>query len=174
MHWITSTLLLYVVGVASQNTTCNRCEDAAHGFASLNGGTTGGKGGRTVLANSWQELKTYAASNGSLIIRVNGLINSGERGYEIPIANDKTIIGIGKSSGLIGGGFAIKGTKNIILRNLQVSDTRIPEDWPGKSEDWDGIQVDNGTNIWIDHMEVCFNPLFYYSTSRLTSSSSHA
>ena len=143
-----------MVGVASQNTICKHCEDVAHGFASLNGGTTGGKGGRTVFANTWQELKTYASHNGSLIVRVNGLLNSGDRGYEIPITNNKTIIGIGKNSGLVGGGFAIKGTKNIILRNLQVSDTRIPEDWPGKTEDWDGIQVDNGTNIWIDHMKV--------------------
>lgn len=154
MYWTATTLLLLVATAASQNTTCKRCEDVAHGFASLNGGTSGGRGGRTVVAGTWQELSTYAASNGSLIIRVNGLIKSGEPGYEIPIASDKTIIGIGKSSGLIGGGFAIKGTKNIILRNLQVSDTRIPSDWPGKTEDWDGIQVDNGTNVWIDHMTV--------------------
>lgn len=26
--------------------------------------------------------------------------------------------------------------------------------WPGKTKDWDGIQVDAGTNIWIDHVKV--------------------
>lgn len=156
MHWRTgATALLLAVGVVAQNSsTCKHCEDEAHGFASLNGGTTGGKGGLTVIANTWQELKDYAAQEEPLIIRVNGQITSGERGYEIPIASNKTIIGIGKDSGLIGGGFAVKGTRNVILRNLQVSDTRIPEDWPGKTEDWDGIQVDTGTNIWIDHMKV--------------------
>ncbi|KAH7077445.1 pectin lyase fold/virulence factor [Paraphoma chrysanthemicola] len=153
MRWKTGTLFLFASAVASQNVTCKRCEDVAHGFASLNGGTKGGKGGKVVVANTWQELKTYAAQNGSLIVRVNGLLNADTRGFEIPIASDKTIIGVGKNSGIIGGGFAVKGTKNIILRNLQVSDTRIPEDWPGKTEDWDGVQVDTGTNIWIDHMK---------------------
>jgi pectate lyase len=154
MHWKVSILFLCVSSVASQNTTCKRCEDVAHGFASLNGGTTGGKGGRIVFANTWQELKSYASQNGSLIVRVSGLLRADDHGFEIPIASDKTIIGVGKRSGVVGGGFAIKGTKNIILRNLQVSDTRIAEDWPGKTEDWDGIQVDTGSNIWIDHMKV--------------------
>lgn len=154
MQLTTATLLLLATRTFSQNTTCRHCEDGAHGFASLNGGTTGGKGGRIVYANTYQELKSYAAQNGSLIIRVNGTLSAEPKGYEIPISSHKTIIGVGKDTKVIGGGFAIKGTRNIILRNIQVSDTRIPEDWPGKTEDWDGIQVDNGTNVWIDHMTV--------------------
>lgn len=165
MHWSRSALILGATTVLAQNTTCKHCEDVAHGFASLNGGTSGGKGGRIVLANNWDDLKRYASQDGPLIVRVNGSIKSGEQGFEIPIASNKTIIGVGKSSGLVGGGFAIKGTKNIILRNLQVSDTRIAEDWPGKSEDWDGIQVDNGTNIWIDHMKVSFRLFLTHTES---------
>ncbi|KAH9874843.1 hypothetical protein J1614_004330 [Plenodomus biglobosus] len=138
---------------AQNASVCKHCEDVAHGFASLNGGTTGGQGGPTVIARTWQELRDYAARNGSLIIRVDGVLESGTRGFEIPIASHKTIIGMGKGSGVVGGGFAIKGNRNIVLRNLQVSDTRIAEDWPGKGEDWDGLQVDGGFNIWIDHMK---------------------
>ena len=152
MQLTTAALLLLATQAFSQNTTCGHCEDEAHGFASLNGGTIGGKGGKIVHANTYQELKSYAAQNGSLIIKVNGALIAEPKGYEIPIASHKTIIGVGKTAKVIGGGFAVKGTRNIILRNLQVSDTRIPEDWPGKTEDWDGIQVDNGTNIWIDHV----------------------
>lgn len=154
MHLTTAILLLLVTQVLSQNQTCLHCEDEAHGFASVNGGTIGGKGGKTVFANTYQELKSFVVQNGSLIVRVNGALVAEPKGYEIPIASHKTIIGVGKTAKVIGGGFAIKGTRNIILRNLQVSDTRIPKDWPGKTEDWDGIQVDNGTNIWIDHMKV--------------------
>jgi len=154
MRLTTAALLLFATRGLSQNTTCLHCEDEAHGFASLNGGTVGGKGGKIVYANTYDELKNYAAQNGSLVIRVNGALIAEPKGYEIPIASHKTIIGVGKIGKVIGGGFAIKGTHNIILRNLQVSDTRIPSDWPGKTEDWDGIQVDNGTNIWIDHMTV--------------------
>lgn len=157
MHWKRSALLAFAAGVASQNVTeCKHCEDEAHGFASLNGGTTGGKGGPIVVATTYKELVDYAAQDGPLIIRVNGTLKAEKTGFEIPISSNKTIIGVGKNSGVLGGGFAIKGTRNIILRNLQVSDTRIQADWPGKTEDWDGIQVDTGINIWIDHMKVRF------------------
>jgi pectate lyase len=125
---------------------CEHCDDEAHGFASLGSSTTGGKGGDIVVAEP-------------LIIRVEGEIVSEPKGFEIPIASNKTIIGIGSTAHLVGGGFAIKGTSNIILRNLEISDTRIPEDWPGKTEDWDGIQVDTGTNIWLDHLKVCVNKI---------------
>lgn len=154
MHWKSAFLFLLITTIASQNTTCDRCEDEAHGFASLNGGTVGGKGGQIVFANTFQELRDYASQQGPLIIRVNGELTAEPRGFEIPIASNKTIIGVGKDAKVLGGGFAVKETRNIILRNLQVSDTRILEDWPGKGEDWDGIQVDTGTNIWIDHVKV--------------------
>lgn len=77
--------------------------------------------------------------------------------FEIPIASNKTIIGVGATAHLIGGGFAIEGTSNITLRNLEISDTRIPEHWAGKTEDWDGVQVDAESNIWLDHLEVSAN-----------------
>jgi pectate lyase len=137
-----------------QEADCLHCEDEAHGFASLNGGTFGGRGGEIVVATSHNELVDFASQEGPLIIRVEGEIISDPTGYEIPIASNKTIIGIGDSAHLIGGGFSIAGTSNIVLRNLEVSDTRIDDDWPGKTEDWDGIQVDTGTNIWIDHVRV--------------------
>ncbi|KAH7128263.1 pectin lyase fold/virulence factor [Dendryphion nanum] len=158
MHWSSSVLLYFASLAASQSTNtttppCKRCNETAHGFASLNGGTTGGNGGPTVFATTYQELRDYAARAGPLIIRINTTLTASPRGYEIPIASNKTIIGVGQNGKVSGGGFAIQGTRNIILRNLEVSDTRIPSDWPGKTEDWDGIQVDNGTNIWIDHMK---------------------
>ncbi|TDZ61510.1 Pectate trisaccharide-lyase [Colletotrichum trifolii] len=103
------------------------------GFASLNGGTTGGKGGRIVTARSHAELVALANATEPLVIR--------------------TIVGVGAGAKIVGGGFVgIANHSNIILGNLQISDTYIPEDYNGRSEDWDGLQVDTGTNIWIDHV----------------------
>ena len=138
---------------------CEHCEDEAHGFASLGSSTTGGKGGDIVVATTHEELVDYASREEPLIIRVEGEIVSEPKGFEIPIASNKTIIGVGSTAHIVGGGFAIKGTSNIILRNLEISDTRIPEDWPGKTEDWDGIQVDTGKNIWLDHLKVCVSKI---------------
>lgn len=112
-----------------------------------------------MIATSHKELLDFASQEGPLIIRVEGEIVSDPTGFEITIASNKTIIGIGESAHLLGGGFSIAGTSNIILRNLEVSDTRLVDDWPGKTEDWDGIQVDAGSNIWIDHVKVSEGPL---------------
>ena len=61
MHWRASTLLLFEASAVSQNssTPCKRCGDVAHGFASLNGGTTGGKGGPVVIATTHKHLLNF-------------------------------------------------------------------------------------------------------------------
>lgn len=132
--------------------TCAKCDEVAHGFASLNGGTSGGKGGRIVTASTHAQLKTYAASNETLIIRINGILQSDPVGYEVPISSNKTVIGVGAKSGIYGGGLAIKNQKNVIVRNIEITGTYDPEDYPGKEDDWDALQVDNSTNIWIDYV----------------------
>lgn len=106
--------------------SCARCNETAHGFASLNGGTTGGNGGKIVTVTKHKDLVKYAAMTEPLIIRVSGTLKSDPKGFEIPINSHKTIIGVGKTGAIVGGGFGIKNTKNIILRNLAISDTYIP------------------------------------------------
>lgn len=138
---------------------CAGCEDVAHGFASLNGGTYGGRGGRIVTATEHAELVKYAAMDEPLIIRVDGTLVAEPKGFEVPIKSNKTIIGVGQTGHILGGGFGIMEESNIIIRNLEISDTYIPEDYNGKSEDWDGIQIDTGSNIWIDQVKVTIDML---------------
>jgi pectate lyase len=147
-------IVLIPAVLAAPNATCARCEEVAHGFASLNKGTIGGKGGQIVTAETHADLKRYAGMTEPLIIRVSGTLTAEPRGYEIPIKSHKTIIGVGKTGAIVGGGFGINNQSNIILRNLEIRDTYIPTDYNGKTEDWDGIQVDTGKNIWIDHVKV--------------------
>ncbi|PGH14923.1 hypothetical protein AJ79_02786 [Helicocarpus griseus UAMH5409] len=134
--------------------SCARCDEVAHGFASLNGGTYGGRDGTVVTATTFEQLKEYAGSEEPLIIRVDGALTAEPLGYEVPIKSDKTIIGVGNTGHIVGGGFNINQEKNIIIRNLEISDTYIPEDYNGKTEDWDAIQIDTGSNIWIDHVKL--------------------
>lgn len=152
----TAALLLAPVALTAPTAevSCARCDEVATGFASLNGGTTGGKGGRIVTVTTHADLVKYAAMDEPLIIRIDGVLTSEPKGFEVPIKSNKTIIGVGRNGAVVGGGFGIKNQKNIILRNLEIRDTYIPEDYNGKSEDWDGIQVDTGVNIWIDHCKV--------------------
>ncbi|KAF3922933.1 hypothetical protein ABW20_dc0101242 [Dactylellina cionopaga] len=126
------------------------CQAAAHGFASLNGGTTGGNGGTVVVVNNWADLKKYATSSGKYVIKVSGKIVATTTGEEIPVTNDKTIVGIGSTGEIYGGGFGFNNVKNIIIRNLKIGNT-YDGDWDGKTHDWDGIQSDTSSNIWVDH-----------------------
>ena len=149
-----STLLLAASALAGDQ-TCAECDVEAHGFASLNGGTTGGKGGRIVTAKTHDDLIQYAASTEPLIIRVDGMIKANPFGFEVPIKSDKTIIGVGAKSGIEGGGLNINAQKNIIIRNLKIHGTFDGEtNWAGKDGDYDAIQIDNSTNIWIDGNHV--------------------
>lgn len=130
------------------------------GFASMNGGTTGGAGGTTTTVSTGTDLQN-AINNatGPIIIYVNGTItpaNSGSltkidvKGSDDPEADwikDISIIGVGTSGELNGIGIKIWRAKNIIIRNLKIHHVNIG--------DKDAIEIQGpGGNVWIDHNEL--------------------
>lgn len=127
--------------------------DEADGFAALDGGTTGGAAGETVTATTYEGLERYATAAEPYVIRVADAITVPEKGHEIPVGSDKTIVGVGTSGEIVGGGFFLgEGTSNVIIRNLTIRDTRMPEDDPDdKDFDFDAIQMDTADHVWIDH-----------------------
>jgi pectate lyase len=96
------------------------CQDNADGFASLNGGTTGGNGGTVVTVTTFSDLVKYAAASGPYVIKVSGRITVTPFGYEIPVSDDKTIIGVGTTGEIYQGGFGLKPANNVIIRNLKI------------------------------------------------------
>jgi pectate lyase len=123
------------------------------GFAATGGGTTGGAGGTTVTVSNQADLARYASASGAYVIRVAAAINVSPIGTEIPVTSNKTIVGVGTSGQIVGGGFFLgAGTRNVIIRNLTIRDTRMAADDPGDDVyDYDGIQMDTADHIWIDH-----------------------
>jgi pectate lyase len=87
------------------------------------------------------------------VIRVAGTINISPKGTELRVASNKTIIGVGTSGQIVGGGFFLgTGVSNVIIRNLTIRDTLMPDDDPGDDAyDYDAIQLDTANRIWIDH-----------------------
>ena len=133
--------------------------DAPTGFASVRGlgqnGTTGGARGRRVTVTTQQELARWAARKAPCVIRVAGRIKMQPKGTEIRVVSDKTIIGAGKNGQIIGGGFFLPpGTHNVIIRNLTIRDTYVEGDPEGKTQDFDGLQIDSAHHIWIDHCHL--------------------
>jgi pectate lyase len=123
------------------------------GFAATGGGTTGGAGGTTVTVTTQADLEKYATASAAHVIKVAAAITITPKGTEIKVKSNKTIVGVGRSGEIVGGGFFLgAGTRNVIIRNLTIRDTQMPSDDPDDKEfDYDGIQMDTADHIWIDH-----------------------
>ncbi|MEU1937287.1 pectinesterase family protein [Streptomyces coeruleorubidus] len=131
----------------------DRWTDRPHGFASLAGGTTGGAGGKVVTVTDQAALAKYAAAEEPYVIRVKGSLDMDPFGTEIPVASDKTIIGVSDTAEIVHGGFTLDpGTHNVIIRNLAIRDTAIEGNWDCKDTDYDGIRLDTAHHVWIDHI----------------------
>ncbi|KAH8831863.1 pectate lyase Pel-34K [Flagelloscypha sp. PMI_526] len=143
---LTYFLLFLPLAFATVVPRADPCEASADGFATKGTGTTGGAGGTVVTVSTQTDLEKYAAASGPYIIKVKGKITITPLGKEIPVANDKTIVGIGSTAEIYQGGFGMNGGKNVILRNLHIGNTGATAD-----TDYDGFQIDTSSNIWIDH-----------------------
>jgi len=112
------------------------------GFASVPAlglsGTTGGAGGPTVTVDTSAELLDAIDTIGPMTIKVVGRITiSSKQG----VRPHKTIVGVGSSATIAGGGFDFYRSYNVIVRNLTFVD----------AED-DAINVGQESHhIWIDH-----------------------
>ena len=118
------------------------------GFATLNGGTTGGLGGDTVTVTTRSELYNYAGSPNAYVIQVQDTIELNL--YEmIEVKGNKTIVGLGFNAAIRYGGLQIEGD-NVIIQNLEIFDS-YDGDWSGDSHSTDAMTVYGAKNVWIDH-----------------------
>ncbi|KAM0718060.1 hypothetical protein Q7P37_006392 [Cladosporium fusiforme] len=115
------------------------------GYASLNGGTTGGAGGKTVTVSTYADLVAAVKDDSPAIVYVKGKLTGSDK---IRVGSNKSILGIDSSSGLTGVGLFVRNAKNVIIRNLAISKVRTGN--PGG----DAIGVQESTNIWIDHCDL--------------------
>jgi len=123
------------------------------GFASVNAmgfnGTTGGCGGPTVTVTTAAELADYAGRAGPYIIRVSGTISFDDM---ITVVANKTIVGVGTTAHITGGGLQLGSTtrpgNNVIIQSIRFSNASD-----------DSVSVTNSAHhVWIDHNE--FGPGF--------------
>lgn len=62
------------------------------------------------------------------------------------VGSNKTVIGIGPESGIKGKGLRLRKVKNVVIRNLTISDIN-----QGKIFAGDGVTLDEADHVWIDH-----------------------
>jgi pectate lyase len=109
------------------------------GFASMNGGVTGGQGGPVVTVTTAEELSAAVdGANTATIILVKGTINVVG---EVPARGNKTIVGLGTDACIFGSGFGWNTKSNVIVQNITFGDA--PDDL---------LKINNKCmNFWIDH-----------------------
>lgn len=134
------------------------------GYASMNGGVTGGAGpnGRVVFVSTGQQLHDELYANERrhkgdkkygdpvpLVIYVNGTItptnSGGQRKIDMKDQAAVSIIGLGDGGEFDGTGLKIVRSQNVIIRNLRIHHIRSPED---------GIEIQDSSNIWIDRNSI--------------------
>ncbi|WP_316748983.1 pectate lyase [Pedobacter gandavensis] len=115
--------------------------DEPIGYASVNGKTTGGKGGQTVTVKTFAELKTAVTSKSPLIIMVSGTITGTGM---LQVESNKSILGL-PGSRLNGASLLIYGKNNVIVRNMTISNVIS----------YSNIIIKEGAHhVWIDHCEL--------------------
>lgn len=65
----------------------------------------------------------------------------------IIVNSDKSIVGVGANGVIKGKGLYIKGTKNIIIQNIHITELNPQYVWGG-----DAITLDGADLVWIDHV----------------------
>lgn len=118
------------------------------GFATQNGGTTGGKGKSEVTVDNVTDLKNYAKAGNKIIYVKPGT-------YMGPIEVGSNVTIYGYQGAIIaqpttGSAMKLSGSSNVIIRNLKFKGIGAHDD-----DDEDCLQVNHESkNVWIDHVDI--------------------
>ncbi|MFJ8540875.1 polysaccharide lyase family 1 protein [Streptomyces sp. NPDC093586] len=141
--------------------------DGATGYATQNGGTTGGAGGRTVRATTGtaihEALCNRASSSTPIVIQVEGTINHGNTTkvsggscntaadrIELKQVSNVTIVGVGSGAVFDQLGIHIRESSNIVVQNVTVRNVKKSGSPTSNGGDAIGMESDV-RNVWVDH-----------------------
>ncbi|MEV8591766.1 pectate lyase [Streptomyces sp. NPDC052012] len=162
--------LAAVAGVTLSAPTASAAAAGPTGYATQNGGTTGGAGGQTVRATTGtqihQALCGRASSSTPITIQVEGTINHGNTtqvsGGSCSTAADKielkqisnvTLVGVGSGAVFDQLGIHIRESSNIIIQNVTVRNVKKSGSPTSNGGDAIGMESDV-RNVWVDHVTL--------------------
>ncbi|EKD14555.1 hypothetical protein MBM_07276 [Drepanopeziza brunnea f. sp. 'multigermtubi' MB_m1] len=118
--------------------------DVGTGFASLNGGTTGGGSATPVTVSDYAGLVAAVAGVEPKVVIITGPIE--HSGEPVNIGSHTTLVGADSSVVLTGFGLLIRENKNVIVRNIAVA--KVP------ATNGDAVGMQYAENVWLDHMDL--------------------
>lgn len=166
----TALALATTTGVVMSMSQASAQAGAASGYATENGGTTGGEGGETVRATTGTQIHEAlcgrAGTDTPLTIEVEGTINHGNTtdvdGESCDTADDVielkgisnvTIIGTGGGAVFDQIGIHIRESSNIIIRNVTIQNVKKSGSPTSNGGDAIGMEKDV-RNVWVDHTNL--------------------
>ncbi|GAA5858877.1 hypothetical protein JCM8547_007139 [Rhodosporidiobolus lusitaniae] len=125
--------------VATSSTSIKASTDV-FGFASLNGGTTGGAGGSETTVSDLDTLRDAVEGDDAAIIYIDGIITGD--GETVKVGSNKSILPAngGGADGLTGGGLMVKEASNVIIQGLSFSKSPAPTDL---------VAIQESTNVFV-------------------------
>src|SRR5215831_5109920 len=123
------------------------------GFASLNGGTTGGGSATPQVVTTLSQFNTAAKGTTAAVIFVSGNLGQGTA----TIGSNKTIVGCSGTNPTLSGHVKITSSTNLIIRNLNIvgfncAPPDVDTSNGGQCQNGqDAITVQKSHNIWFDH-----------------------
>ncbi|MCX5065717.1 polysaccharide lyase family 1 protein [Micromonospora lupini] len=157
-------------GVVLQDPQPAAAVGAATGYATQNGGTTGGAGGQTVRASTGTAIHAAlcgrASSSTPITIEVTGTINHGNTSkvsgsscntadgvIELKQISNVTIIGVGSGAVFDQLGIHLRDSSNIIIQNVTVRN--VKKSGSPTSNGGDAIGMESTVrNVWVDHVTL--------------------
>jgi pectate lyase len=167
---LATTALVAATGAVLSIPEASAATGGVTGYATQNGGTTGGAGGQTVRATTGTAIHTAlctrASSSTPIIIQVEGTINHGNTTkvsgsscntaadvIELKEISNVTIIGVGGGAVFDQLGIHIRDASNIIIQNVTVRN--VKKSGSPLSNGGDAIGMESTVrNIWVDHVNL--------------------
>ncbi|MFC9315254.1 polysaccharide lyase family 1 protein [Streptomyces nigra] len=162
-----ATALAAAAGIALTSPEATAATGGVTGYATQNGGTTGGAGGQRVRATTGTEIHAAlcgrASSSTPIIIEVEGTVNHGNTGkvsggscntaagvIELKQISNVTLVGVGAGAVFDQLGIHIRQSSNIIIQNVTVRNVKKSGSPTSNGGDAIGMESDV-RNVWVDH-----------------------
>src|SRR5690349_896796 len=167
---LATTAVVGAIAMALPTTQASAAVGSATGYATQNGGTTGGAGGQTVRASTGTAIHAAlcgrASSSTPIIIEVTGTINHGNTSkvsgascntaaglIELKQISNVTIIGVGGGAVFDQLAIRIRGSSNIVILNVSVRN--VTKSGSPTSNGGDAIGMESSVrNIGVDHVTL--------------------
>jgi pectate lyase len=115
---------------------------ATLGYATLNGGTSGGSGGTQTTVTTLAALTSAVSGTAKKVVIISGTIT----GSAVVRVGSNTSI-VGKSGATLNGiGLRVLDESNVIIRNLKI--TKV------LAEVGDAIGIQSSHQVWVDHVDL--------------------